>query len=416
MDLLKKLEDAQSLENCKIAIEQALEGYSQRERRSDNCEYCYESVLNANIKNKWKKSLIHALQNFGLNPNKWTIKEYLNNAFNSRDLKKVKLISKMFKQKLFSPSTYSCAEMAQEPKNNTWIIKYLTNCATTLSTKKAFLKGAIKVRNMSLIVYIVDVLKTDLFVPTHVRSVISLGYVLAEHDDLELVQWLEARGYNIHESRRQLLSSAYSYKAKRIAQYVLEKQQETAAFNIYMEKISNQAFYSNDDDMLRKFPVVDFHVSQIDIYNALVEKKDLLRIKILFDRYVVIQNNRCEKGIYFAKTPENTPVIFENHHINRFVKLANYGGVWTYISGILYKYGSTDARALLQSIGYVLGAASQTDPVVLKKQGQPRQNYNYDDDDDLKDMEDEAVTIQANSVYDEGDVDVDVDVDEEEES
>lgn len=383
--LQKKLENAKSLDDCKVAIEEVLERYDKLDDNSyrrDSYANFYNSIFKANISNKWKKSLIHALLKYGIKPGRWDINDYMTEMFNCQDLKMLKVILKMFGKKRFNPNPYRCDELAQDPTNNTWIIKYLTTFITTLGTKKSFLKGAIKTRNMNLIAYIVDVMKIDLFIPTHIRSQFSFGYELAKTDDLELVQWLEVRGYNIHESRRQLLNCAYSLNSKRILQYVLEKQKETAAADVYMEEIGRMAYQNNDEDMLRKYPVVDFHVSQSMIYEALEEHKDFLRIKILINRYIVIQTSRFAKRIYFSTTPENNPILFEEYHLNRFAKLANYGGVWSYISNMLYKYGSTNTQIRLQSMGYVVGAENQKSPVISLGR-KPRNNHD-DDDDDLE--------------------------------
>ena len=243
---------------------------------------------------------------------------------------------------------------------------------------------------MSLIAYIADVLKIDLFIPTHVKSQFSFGSILAKNDDLELVQWLENRGYNIHESKRELLKCAYDYKSNRVLQYVLEKQKETEAADLYMESIGSMAYHREDREMLLKYPVVNFYVSQSAIYRALSKNKEFLHIKILMDRYIVIQNSRFAKhSSYYAKTPKEHPILFETYHVPRFAKLATYGGVWSYISSILYQYGSSGARnMLIQTLGYIVGANDQQPPKPIVNS----RNENVDDDwlEDLSDEEPEA--------------------------
>ena len=98
------------------------------------------------------------------------------------------------------------------------------------------------------------------------------------------------------------------------------------------------------------------------------------------ERYIVIQNNKCANGAYFSTTPENNLVLFEQYHITRFAKLAIYDGIWNYISEVLYKYGSTDARTLMKTMGYISGAISQSDLIILKN-GRKSHSNNHSADD-----------------------------------
>jgi hypothetical protein len=79
--LQNNLENAKSLDDCKVFIEKALQGYYNIKKDSyskKGCVDCFITVFNANIRNKWKKSLIHALQTFRrIDLNDSFIKEYI---------------------------------------------------------------------------------------------------------------------------------------------------------------------------------------------------------------------------------------------------------------------------------------------------------------------------------------------------
>jgi hypothetical protein len=233
-----------------------------------------------------------------------------------------------------------------------FVIKCLMNITLCINIKKAFLYGAIEQRNMTLITFIVEQLHIDIFIPTYQNSKHVLGPAFVKNDDLELLQWFVGHDYNIHEGQRSLLDNAYSHNAKRIIKYVLAQQVETEAANLYMEKISAQALQNNDAEFLQHHSKINIRVNLTTMIYALKDHRELIYIRVLFERYIELQIKAHERYGFTARTTEGNRILFESWNIKRFHTESQYGGTWEYLASRMYKYGSIDARAKLARLGY----------------------------------------------------------------
>jgi hypothetical protein len=361
-DELKEKLDGISLSECVTVLESALAKYHSTTNYWEKEDYhrYYVSIIECKQPTKNKKALLVALSKIvPVCEYRYSSQRIMSAAFNAKDVSMIKFLTTDFSKITGTPlliksnttMTNMCIELGKDTSNNGFVIKYLTTVRMPLTIIKAFLYGAIIVRNMVLISFIVEQMKIDIFVPTSKRVNHSLGEAFAKNDDLELVKWFEEHEYNIHESQRALLNYAYSYNAKRIIAYVLSKQLETEGSDLYMENLATQAFHKGDIDLLTQFPIIKMHVSTYHIYNALSDKKELIYIKALVDRYVQIKKN---KGDYWPKTPEGDIKCFGQANVSQMYKNSLYNeSVWAFLSDMLYKHGDGRARNKLAQLGYV---------------------------------------------------------------
>lgn len=361
VDELKiELENANSLQKCKDIMNPIVNNFlhfvNDPYSSYSHTSLLYKSIIFSNINTKWIKSIMHALLKQNITPDNYLLKHLIDDLIKIKDFKKVKILVRIFDIKELDIPDNTCLETSKDPLNNKWIMIFLTKYQTSLNTKKAFLAGAIETRNIELIMFIIDVLKINLFVTTRSTQFTCISKSLAKTDDLELLQLLENHGYNMHEARRKLLKEAYDRNSDRITKYVLQKQEQTEIPHLYMESIGNTAFHKNDEAMLTKYPYITFNPSIKRIYRALINHNSLIKIKVLLARFISIK----KKQLGLNPASENQFIsIFTINHLNRFKKLATYDNIWNYISEILYKYGISDVKTKLLDMGYIPNIETQ---------------------------------------------------------
>jgi len=403
MSLSEENLNGKTLQQCKAVLENALVNYYDSVNNTNPLKYrkyinysdYYKIIIRSNISTNVKKSLILAIKNFGIPPpNRWS-DDCLEEAFKQKDISLIKFVSTLLKTKPSRDVVSFCKRDLTEDDNQ-FVIQLLNEVPLSITIKKAFLYGAIVIRNMVLIRYIVETQGIDLFVPTHQKVNHALGRAFAKNDDLELLQWFEDHEYNIHESQRSVLNAAYEHNAQRIIKYVLDRQTETDAANLFMEKVSSQAFRNNDVSMLQKFPKIDFRVTQHTICTALTSQKPYIYIQVLFDRWVEILKVKKHKYGWSGKTADGEIALFTTYHAIRFYKSSQYDNLWSLISNQLYKYGDTACRAKLVQLGYTVGAVKQTVHTPTKI-SQNRANLSDDeiDEEEDEDADDEPTTFST---------------------
>lgn len=385
--------NGKTLSQSKNVLEKALSKYARdivesswASREYKYSEY-YLAIIDSNISTKDKKSLMNALHKFGVSPNYGRYSECVTvAALKKRDISLIKYTMTLVPLKTHYEVTSFCKNRGGE-KDTTFVIQLLTLVKMPLTIVKAFLYGAIQQRNMTLIKFIVEQLATDIYVPTHQKVNHAIGPAFVENDDLELLQWFEKHDYNIHESRRALLSKAYRYGANRLVKYVLEKQAETDASDVYMENVSNVAFQNGDINLLQKFSKINFRVNINTIFRSLTEKKDLFYIQVLFTRYIELEKEKAHKHHWSGKTPEGDEALFRKVHVTRFYNLSKYNlSIWQYIKDFLYKYGRPETRAKLISAGYVTGISM---PAGYSNSNNENETESDDENDDENENENE---------------------------
>jgi len=410
--------NGKTLAESKKILEQALLKYYQDSeednRHVDEYSAYYTSIIESKIPVKNKKSLINALHKFGVGANRYGHSITVA-ALEQQNISLLKYVCTLSPLKQNSEVVSFCKEHGRKG-DTLFVIQLLSNIKVSLTIVKAFLYSAIVNRNMSLIKFIVEQLKTDIYVPTHRMVNHALGPAFVQNDDLELLQWFEEHDYNIHESQRALLTSAYQIGAKRLVAYVLEKQAETDAADIYMERVSEFAFYKGDVAVLQKFPKINFRVTQGTIVNALNSKKDLIYMQILFNRYIEIHKEKVHKYHYHSETtPEGDEAIFTRFRVAKFHDISQYNlSVWQYIKNILYKYGDPLTRARLISAGYITGVAMPTNTAYIIEDDEENGADAPDNDEDDEDDEENAAVVPDNDEDNEDDEDVSDEDDEEE--
>lgn len=401
MSLSKEDLNGKTLQQCKLVLENKLTNYHQNVKANlsryhrgyiDYSGY-YDTIISSDISTNIKKSLMLAIHKFGIPlPSRWA-QDCMATAYEQKDVSLIKFVSSLVNN---NPSSRVITFLKNgiTVADNQFIIQLLNELTLSLSLKKAILYNAIINRNMLIIKYITTQ-GIDLFVPTHKKINHVLGPAFAVNDDLELLQWFEDHEYNIHEGQRSLLGAAYVHKANRIIKYVLDRQAETDAANLFMEKISSQAFHNNDVSMLQRFPKIDFRVTQNTICTALSSLKPYLYIQVLFDRWIEILKVKKHKYGWSGKTSDGEISLFNSYHVTRFYKSSQYDNVWSLISNNLYKYGDTTCRTKLVQVGYTVGSEKQKIHTPTRI-AQNKANFS-DDEDEIDDEEMEEVpplTIQ----------------------
>jgi hypothetical protein len=339
-----------SMDECGIVLERWINFFLKKAVRDRyNCDY-YRYIIQTNHTRKNKKRMI--LTVYKALGDKLKSPQSFASIMETKDYSMLKFFMGLFKIGTGYSLIHNCKKLGGD--TDTFVIKCLSTLTFPPTLVKAFLYGAIENRNMTLITFIVEKMRLDVYVPTHQKTPNTLGIAFVKNDDLELLQWFEEHDYNIHEGQRELLHNAYG-RAPRIKKYVLQEQSNTEASDLYMEKIATKALLSGDTDLLQRFSKISLRVTQNTVLKALNQQKYLLYIQALFTRYVEIQRANFIKWNHYGNNADGNPNIFNPWQITRYYNASQYGNsdsIWQCLAANLWKYGTADARVKLTEKGF----------------------------------------------------------------
>lgn len=302
-------------------------------RMNDLYQYSnfYEVICGSDISLEVKKTLILALVKAGVPIHQsYHCNDALIKTLQNRDLPLLVFLVK--KTPLQFTSNYynlrECDALGSDVKCNQFTINLLTKINTTLILQKAFLRGAIRNNNTTLIKYIIEVLKPKLHIPTsQVRSSHGLYSAFAESGNVELLKYFESHGYNIHECQRELLNACYKQNrdlSGAMIEYILSEQEKSSASDEYTEKLANSAFREGDIAMLEKFGSIGLAIKWTQIVDMLKSDKPVIFFKTALERFIKREVDQCMKyHREWKKIPNSTGyAVIGDYHVNQVWKLA----------------------------------------------------------------------------------------------